>query len=178
MVGHVVHHDAVQYRDDVRPQDRDAVREIITSSGFFSLGEVEIAVELVDTRLAQGLQSGYYFLFAEAAGEVLGYTCFGPIPGTMVSYDLYWIAVHQAHRGLGLGTTLLTRSEHTIAQLGGRRIYVETSSRALYAPTHGFYRAHAYRQEALLHDYYAPGDGKIIYVKVLPETSSPPPARP
>jgi len=176
MVGHAVRHDAVQYRDDVRPQDRDAVREIITSSGFFSPGEVEIAVELVETRLAQGLQSGYYFWFAESAGEVLGYTCFGPIPGTAVSYDLYWIAVRHAHRGMRLGNSLLTRSEHTIAQLGGCRIYVETSSRALYAPTHGFYRAHAYRQEALLEDYYAPGDGKMIYVKVLPDSSSPPPS--
>jgi GNAT superfamily N-acetyltransferase len=145
------------------------VREIIASSGFFSAAEADIAVELVDVRLAQGVQSGYYFLFAELDAEVVGYTCFGPIPGTLASYDLYWIAVRPAYQGLGLGTTLLIRSEQTIVELGGRRIYIETSSRPLYAPTHAFYCAREYRQEGYLTDYYAPGDAKIIYVKVVPE---------
>lgn len=164
--------DQIRFRDEVHPNDREVVRQLITSSGFFTPAEVDIAVELVDTRLAQGLRSGYYFLFAEYLGEVLGYACFGPIPGTMVSYDLYWLAVHQPYRRMGLGTTLLTHSEHTVVHMGGRRVYVETSSRPLYAPTHAFYRAQGYRQEALLEDYYAPGDGKLIYVKVFPATAS------
>lgn len=162
--------ECMQYRDQVLPGDRDVVREIITSSGFFSAEEVEVAVELVDVRLAQGWRSGYYFLFAEYDGEVVGYTCFGPIPGTLLSYDLYWIAVRPAYQGLGLGTLLLARSEQTIVDLGGRRIYIETSSRPLYAPTHAFYHARHYQQEGYLTDYYAPGDAKIIYVKVFPES--------
>jgi GNAT superfamily N-acetyltransferase len=168
---HLFQPECLQYRDQVLPSDRDAVREIIASSGFFSEEEVEVAVELVDVRLAQGLRSGYYFLFAEHDGNVVGYTCFGPIPGTRLSYDVYWIAVRPAYQGLGLGTTLLTRSEQTIVQLGGRRIYIETSSRPLYAPTHAFYQARHYRQEGFLADYYAPGDAKVIYVKVFPESS-------
>lgn len=159
---------SLRFRDDVRPSDREVVREIITTSGFFSSDEVAIAVELVEARLAQGLRSGYYFWFAEDANGVIGYTCFGPIPGTLVSYDLYWIAVQNQYRGQGIGTLLLRRSEETIAMLNGRRIYIETSSRALYASTHAFYDAQGYRQEALLEDYYAPGDSKLIYVKVIP----------
>jgi ribosomal protein S18 acetylase RimI-like enzyme len=157
----------LRFRDDVRPCDREVVREIIAASGFFSPDEVAIAVELVEARLAQGLRSGYYFWFAEDANGVIGYTCFGPIPGTLFSYDLYWIAVQNQYRGQGIGTLLLRRSEATIAALSGRRIYIETSSRTLYASTHAFYDAQGYRQEALLEDYYAPGDSKLIYVKVL-----------
>lgn len=168
MLPHVLPREHLRYRDEVRPGDRDVVRDIIASSGFFSQAEVDIAVELVDERLAQGQRSGYYFLFAEHGGEVLGYTCFGPIPGTTVSYDLYWIAVRHQYRGRGVGTLLLVRSETTIAHLGGRRIYIETSSRPLYTPTHAFYGAHGYHPEARLADYYAPGDAKLIYVKVLP----------
>jgi ribosomal protein S18 acetylase RimI-like enzyme len=163
-----MHHAHLWYREDVLPGDREVVREIITSSGFFSPQEVGVAVELVEVRLAQGLRSGYYFLFAEHQGAVVGYTCFGPIPGTAVSFDLYWIAVHNQYRSMGIGTALLTRSERKIARLGGQRVYIETSSRPLYAPTHAFYRAHSYCQAALLEDYYAPGDAKVIYVKVLP----------
>jgi hypothetical protein len=52
--------------------------------------------------------------------------------------------------------------------MGGRRIYIETSSRAQYEPTRGFYLKCGYRQETILEDFYAPGDGKVIYVKALP----------
>jgi len=157
------------YREDVRPGDREGVREIIASSGFFSQDEVAIAVELVDAHLARGHLSGYDFIFAEQMGNMLGYACFGRIPATVASYDLYWIAVRQSYRGLGLGTHLLRLSEDRVAQQGGRRLYVETSSRPLYAPTHAFYQAHGYRQAAILDDYYAPGDGKVINVKVFLE---------
>jgi hypothetical protein len=44
---------------------------------------------------------------------------------------------------------------------------VETSSRTAYASTRIFYENCAYRQEALLEDFYAPGDGKVVYCKVL-----------
>ena len=158
---------ALRFRDKVQPRDREVVRDIIMASGFFSSDEVTIAVELVDERLAQGQQSGYYFIFAEHDNKVIGYTCFGPIPGTLVSYDLYWIAVRNQYRGQGVGSILIRRSEETIAALGGQRIYVETSSRPLYTPTHAFYDTQGYRQEAFLEDYYAPGDSKLIYVKVV-----------
>lgn len=157
----------LHYREAVRPDDRAAVRDIIAASGFFSREEVAVAVELVDARLDQGVQSGYAFIFAEQDHEVLGYACFGPIPATTASYDLYWIAVRQPYRNLGLGGELLRLSEQRVVEQGGRRLYVETASRPLYAPTHAFYRRHGYRQEAVLKDYYAPGDGKVIYVKVL-----------
>jgi GNAT superfamily N-acetyltransferase len=163
----------LQFRDEVRPGDQAVVRDIITASGFFSPDEVAIAVELVAERLAHGVRSGYYFWFAERGREVVGYTCFGPIPGTLVSYDLYWIAVRHPYRSQGIGTILLQRSECTMAALGGRRIYVETSSRAQYKPTHAFYDAQGYHCEALLEDYYAPGDSKLIYVKVVPAPQAP-----
>jgi ribosomal protein S18 acetylase RimI-like enzyme len=153
------------YREEVRGADTEAVRTIVGASGFFSDEEVAIAVELVEERLLEGEKSGYFFLFAEQAAAVAGYTCFGPIPGSTHSYDLYWIAVagHLRHRGIG--KDLLSRSEDLIGKRGGRRIYVETSARPQYQETVAFYLACGYRQEALLADFYAPGDGKIILVK-------------
>jgi len=44
---------------------------------------------------------------------------------------------------------------------------VDTSQRAEYASTRIFYENSGYRLEALLKDFYAPGDGKAIYCKVL-----------
>jgi len=46
-------------------------------------------------------------------------------------------------------------------------VYIETSNRHHYAPTRGFYLRCGYTQEALLKDFYASGDDKVIYVKKL-----------
>ena len=158
------------YRDAVLPGDVEAVRGIVSSSGYFSHCEIELAAELVQERLERGEASGYHFLFAETAappGSPEGYTCFGQIPCAPASWDLYWIAVRGDRRGRGLGTDLLARSEERIRRLGGRRVYVETSSRPQYEPTRGFYASRGYRVESTLADFYAPGDGKVILVKEL-----------
>lgn len=157
-------------RDQVHTEDPASVRRITESSGFFSAAEAEVAVELVQTRLFQGERSGYHFLFADAGapiGETIGYSCYGPIPCTQASFDLYWIAVHDNYRRIGLGKLLLADSEAAIRRMGGSRIYIETSSRAQYQPTHIFYHRMGYVQQALIPDFYATGDGKIIYVKEL-----------
>jgi hypothetical protein len=62
---------------------------------------------------------------------------------------------------------ILAHAEQCIARAGGRRIYVETSSRAQYIPTRRFYERHGYLREADLVDFYAPGDNKAIYVKAV-----------
>lgn len=154
-------------RTDVRPDDLNAIRRIVESTGFFHPHEVDVAVELVDERLHRGDASEYWFLFAERDGRVLGYTCYGPIACTLASYDLYWIAVDAAERGQGLGRDLLRLTEGAIADRGGQRVYAETSGRAMYEPTRVFYERCGYEREAVQKDFYAPGDDKVMYVKVV-----------
>lgn len=164
-MGSLVNLEKMTYREEVHPLDRTYVYKIVISTNLFSKEEVDIAIELVDERLLKGIRSGYLFLFAEYEGHVIGYTCYGPITGTASSFDLYWIAVHRRFQEKGIGKTLLTKTEKLIKKEGGRLIYVETSSRDMYKKTRSFYQAFRYRQTAFLEDFYAPGDGKIIYVK-------------
>ncbi len=155
------------FRREARSTDPAAIRRIVESSGYFSREEIEIAVELIDERIARGDVSGYHFLFADSPSGMLGYTCFGPIPATESSYDLYWIAIDEALRGRGLGRELLARTERIVEAMGGERLYIETSSRKQYLPTQGFYTRCGYRREALLRDFYSRGDAKLIYVREL-----------
>jgi ribosomal protein S18 acetylase RimI-like enzyme len=157
----------ISYRDKPIPSDVDSILNIVKSSGFFSTEEVEMAVELVQENLSKGESSGYCFLLVEFNERVVGYSCYGPIPCTKESYDLYWIAVLHDFRSRGIGRDLLERTEKKIGKMGGRRIYVDTSSRDQYEPTRSFYRANGYEQEGVLKDFYSPGDDKIIYVKQL-----------
>jgi ribosomal protein S18 acetylase RimI-like enzyme len=156
------------FRDHILPADMKNVKGIVESTGFFTAEEIEVAVELVDAGLSGGSISDYLFLFCEnKGGKVLGYTCYGRIPCTVGSFDLYWIAVHSDYQGLSIGKELLVRTEKKIRAMGGMGVYIETSSRDLYKPTQGFYLKAGYHEEATLKDYYSPGDSKIIYVKHL-----------
>jgi GNAT superfamily N-acetyltransferase len=157
----------IAFRTTVTEKDLQGVRDICESTGFFYPEEVDTAVELVEDRLEKGPRCGYHFLFAEQDGKTVGYTSFGPIACTKESYDLYWIVVSGDFRGKGLGTLLLEQSEDSIAALGGRRVYIETSARPFYTPTRAFYLARGYTQIAEMEDFYAPGDAKAVYVKVL-----------
>jgi ribosomal protein S18 acetylase RimI-like enzyme len=149
--------------------DPERVRALVAATGFFSEDEVAVAGELVDERLARGAASGYEFLFAEGGPQrhLVGYTCYGRVPMTVATYDLYWIVVHPQQQGAGLGRLLVAETEAAIAAVGGTALYAETSGRLQYAPTRGFYRRCGYREAAVLVDFYAPGDDKVIFAKRL-----------
>jgi D-alanine-D-alanine ligase len=159
--------DQLLFRENVLPGDNAAIRAIVASSGFFYDHEVEVAVELVEERQEKGVQSGYFFVFAEQEGRVVGYCCYGPIACTSGSFDLFWIAVHNDCRGQGIGKILLKKNEELIAAQGGRGIWVETSGQEKYQPTRDFYVHNDYQLEAVLKDFYGPGDDKFIFVKRL-----------
>jgi len=155
----------LRLRDEPAAGDRAAVRELTSATGFFSDEEVAVAVELVETRLAQGLVSGYRFFFADGDGQLDGYVCYGPIALTKSSFDLYWIAVRPGAQRAGLGRRLMDAAEAGAHELGATAMYAETSSRPQYAPTRTFYRRLGYRPAAELPDFYGPGDGQVIFEK-------------
>ena len=158
------------FRTEPRLDDIAAIRRIVTSTGFFREDEIGIAVELVEERLGEGLEaSGYHFVFADreagASSGAIGYACFGPIPCSLTSWDLYWIAVDaMAQRG-GLGRALLDAAEASVRAQGGKAVYIETSAKPQYDATRYFYEACGYRLEHVFQDFYAPGDGKAVYSK-------------
>lgn len=160
--------EACRAREAVSAADAGAVEALVASTGFFTAEEIAVARELVEERLAQGESSGYFFVFLDdPAGRLVGYACFGPVPCTESSFDLYWIAVRDGWRGRGLGARALRLAEAAARRLGAARLYAETSSTARYAPTRRFYERQGFRQEAFLEDFYRPGDGKVIYGKRL-----------
>ena len=155
-------------RSELRPDDRAPLAELLRATGFFNAQELEVALELVDDRLAHGASSHYRFLVLEEGTAVVGYACWGVIHGTKASADLYWIAVHPGRQGQGLGRTLMEAAESWMAQEGRVRVYLETSTRPQYEPTRAFYERCGYEIVAELPDFYAHGDGKAIFFKLLP----------
>lgn len=160
----------MRWRMRVEPRDSAAIGNLVTATGFFDAAEQALAVELVDETLARGAASGYQFLLAESErrGDLLGYACFGRIPATASSFDLYWIAVAPDEQRKGLGATLLRKAEALCREQGGKNMYVDTAGRKQYQPTRSFYERMGYDVAAVLDDFYADGDAKIIYARSLP----------
>ncbi len=158
--------DAV-FRHEARPGDGEAVREMCAATGFFHSYEIDVAVELLADRLEKGAASDYEFVFREKAGRLLGYACYGRIPCTLSSYDIYWIVVAPDRQGHGLGRMMLAEAESLIQKAGGTRIYVDTSQSEKYRTTRAFYQQCGYHCESILPDFYAPADGKVIFCKKL-----------
>jgi len=148
--------------------DRKGIEAILRSTDFFYEFEIETALELADITIREGsVKSGYYWMKITDDDGLVAFANYGKDSFSVHSWDLYWIAVHNNSRKKKLGSVLLKAVEDDIRSAGGKILWIETSGRPLYASTEGFYRNNGYILQASLRDFYAPGDPKQIYSKVL-----------
>ena len=163
---------ATIFRTTLSQSDPSDIESLVRATGFFSSEEIAIARELADDGLVCGSSSHYRFILADLDKTLAGYACFGPVPCTRSAWDLYWIAVAPSAQGKEVGSELLKRLEMVVIGAAGTHIYVDTSSREQYVRTRAFYLRRGYHAAANLPDFYAPGDGKIVFSKVLGLTTT------
>ena len=163
------------FRLDAVAHDRHRVREIVESTGFFSPEEVDISGQLVDERLSKGPASGYEFVFAEIDGQPVGFACFGRIPATQQSFDLYWIAVRRDRQRRGVGRVLLDKTElliHGTAAPESTSTHPAANSTPRPGPSTKRWDTD---KRPFCRNFFAPGDDKVIFVKVPPSRKTRPP---
>lgn len=144
---------------------RAGVRRILESTGMFRADEVVVALEVIDSYLANPGQDYTALGAFTRDGELVGYSCHGPTPCTLGTCDLYWIAVDPAAQRAGVGSALLQEVERRLTQEDARLLLIETSSQPRYRPTRAFYERHGYREVARVPEFYAPGDDRVIFAK-------------
>ena len=147
--------------------DRETIMSMLHGAGVFRPEECLVGEEVFQDGILRGPASGYSSLVAETNGLVCGWLCHGPVPRAVAAHDIYWIVTATGHQGRGIGSALLRQAEEEIRQQGGRLVTVETSGSPLYAPARSFYLRHGYTAEAIVRDFYQPGDDKIILTKRL-----------
>jgi ribosomal protein S18 acetylase RimI-like enzyme len=150
----------------VEPRDRTQLEQLLHASSKFTHEEVATALEVIDESLA-GDADYIVQVLQDENGEAIGYECHGPTPLTAGTFDLYWIAVDPRAQKRGFGRRLLDAAEDDAARRGGRLLLIETSSQPGYASTIQFYKRAGYHLEARIHDFYRPGDDKLIFAKVI-----------
>lgn len=152
------------------PSDRARVEAMTRAVGVFREEEIPVALEVFDLATGAGpggrIDTSYEHAGVERDGILAGWACWGHTPGTLGTFDLYWIVVDPAAHGRGLGSALMGAMERRVAGRA-RLVLIETSGRADYAGTRSFYERHGYRLTATIPGFYAPGDDRVTYAKQL-----------
>jgi ribosomal protein S18 acetylase RimI-like enzyme len=155
----------------IRPlgqRDRETLYSMLTETRVFTPEEIEVAMELIDIVLKNRDQKDYQIhCMADDRDEAIGYVCYGPVPMTRGTFDLYWIVVDPRSQGQGVGSELLHFLEAVVKERGGRMILIDTSSIPQYENTHRFYSRHGFQEVARVPDYYHRGNDRITFCTKL-----------
>ncbi len=150
-----------------RNADRQPVLLILTATRFFRPDELKVAKEVFDDSLKKKFRNAYLSFAAHYAKKTVGWICFGPTPCTVGTFDIYWVVVAPSFQHRGIGSRLVRFAEEKIKKYKGRMIAIDTSASTRYKTTRSFYERNHYQQTAVIKNFYAPGDHKIIYVKSI-----------
>lgn len=152
------------------PNDRAALVRLIDppQGSPFRPEEVSCALELLAAVLDPPEGNTYEArVLCDDGDRPIAYGCFGLTPMTDATYDLYWLVTSAAHRGQGLGATLLAGIEGELRDRGGRTVRVETSSLEGQGGARRFYLRAGYEEVGLIPDFYRPGDDLVTLAKRL-----------
>ncbi|MCG6552367.1 MAG: GNAT family N-acetyltransferase [Candidatus Magnetominusculus sp. LBB02] len=157
----------IKLRTQTTDSDIAAVSQILNSTGVFHQREIAVAIELIEDNLTKQDKSEYQFIFADIGSAAVGYICYGPITMTEAGFDIYWIAVEKDRQRLGAAGLLMEEAQRRIIDQGGKFVYIETSTKDIYAPARQFYIKHGYRLTATVPHYYAENDNKAVFMKII-----------
>lgn len=146
------------------PADTPTLVELARATQVFKPHELVALQEVLDDYHAGNHEFGHRAAVWQD-DAVRGFVYYAPTAMTDRTWELWWIAVDPACQGRGLGGTLLKAVEDAVRAENGRILLIETSSTPPYHPTRGFYLKHGYTVAAEIADFYADGDGKVIFSK-------------
>jgi ribosomal protein S18 acetylase RimI-like enzyme len=152
-----------------QPEDVPLIERMARETGAFTEIEVGTVREMLETFLHPEPRDDHTFVVYRngESNSIQAFACYGPIALTDCNWDLYWICVERCRQGSGIGSRLLAAIEQDVREQHGRAVYLETSDSTLYRGAREFYERNGYQVVAHIDDFYTPGEGKVIYRKVL-----------
>jgi GNAT superfamily N-acetyltransferase len=147
------------------PDDTIALIAIANVIGF-QQNELEQLREMLADYFGGNSDSDHFWLTDDDNGPI-GVAYCEPERMTNRTWNLQLIAIRPDRQGQGRGATLLRYVEQTLTGRGGRMLLVETSGLPDFERTRAFYRKCGYEEEARIRDFYAAGDDKVVFRKVL-----------
>jgi len=138
-----------------------------SATGVFKPVEIDMLQEVFDDYFSGDVDPADRCVTLADGREPLGFAYFGPAEMTVATWEMWWIVVRPDMQRRGLGKQLMEYVERESRAAGGKLLYIDTSSLPAYEPTRLFYLRNGYEQEAVLRDFYADGDSKVLFRKQL-----------
>jgi len=158
----------LSYRNYITPNDYEAVYVLLEKSGFFFESEINICLQMMEETIEyDNEKSDYHWLIVEGDNNVVGFACFGKNIMTKDSWEIFWVAVEKRHKDKGIGSLILKEVERIAMGSRANRIWIQTSGKTKFNPTTLFFESKEYEKIASLPDFYAEGDPKVIFNKIL-----------
>jgi ribosomal protein S18 acetylase RimI-like enzyme len=156
-----------------RPEDMTALIALADAVGLFPPEQLDSLSDMLsdyfnDNRNGDNRNGDRFWLIDDDDNDgAVGVAYCEPERMTDQTWNLQLIAIHPDRQGQGRGASLLRSVEQTLLARGGRMLLVETSGVPDFEPTRAFYRKCGYEEEARIRDFYAAGDDKVVFRKVL-----------
>ena len=147
--------------------DKPAILDVAVDSGLFPAEDVGELGSMMDSQLGAEAEGHHWIVDADRDGQVLAAAYYAPEALTDGTWNLYFIAVREALKGQGLGSSLLQHVESGLRQNQQRVLLIETSGLDGFQLTRRFYLKHGYSEEARIRDFYAAGEDKVVFWKGL-----------
>jgi ribosomal protein S18 acetylase RimI-like enzyme len=154
----------------IRPttsNDSAAIIALAVAAGMFPPNETEALGKVLADYFGGNLDDGHVWVTDDDEGELRGVAYYAPDLMADRTWYLYMIAVQPDCQGRGHGTALMRYVENALQTSGQRVLLVETSGLPSYDRTRAFYAKCGYEKEACIRDFYAVGDNKVVFRKVL-----------
>ena len=144
---------------------RSALKSDIPHLGAIAEAAGLFPAEYLPDMIAPAMNGGDdLWLVAEENATPVGLAFARPEELTDRVWNLLAIGVSPDARGSGMATALL----HGVEQrLDARMIVIETTQLPEQAPARAFYTKEGYEKEGQVRDFYADGEDKVIFRKVL-----------
>lgn len=140
--------------------DLSAISSILDATGLFPS---EMLADMAEPFLS-GIAPRIWLIACEG-DEVLGFAYCEPERMTDGTYNLLAIAVDPVRQSGGIGQFIVAAVETAVGDLGGRVLLVETSSLPEYERTRSFYDQLGFAREAVIREFYAKGEHKVVFWK-------------
>lgn len=151
----------------IRPLSADdltSAKDVINTLGLFP-GEM---LDEMAAPFLTGIGSDDLWLVALDKQVVLGLVYCSPERMTDGTWNLLLIAVRESEQGQGVGSRLMRHLEQTLSQRNGRVLIVETSGLPDFDRTRAVYKRLDYVEVARIPEFYAVGEDKVVFWKLLP----------
>jgi ribosomal protein S18 acetylase RimI-like enzyme len=158
----------MMYVESISSEERDSLLSIAINTGLFTVEEAESMLGgIIDGFGSRDMPEGHqaFCCRLNSVEPPVGWAYLAPDPHASGIWNLWWIGVSPVEHGTGAGKLLLRHAENLVAQCEGRLLIIETSDTEPLTRARRFYESQGYMECGRIPDFYAPGDGKVIFAR-------------